>query len=262
MNEAQIAHNVAVHNRIAATYAETHGEIFNAIEQARLRAALERAVGHVRSGGLQALDFGAGSGNLSEHLRALGADVTSSDVSEGFLERLAARGFRTARLNGVDLQQFPSGSFDLVAVYSVLHHVPDYLLAVKEMARVLRPGGVLFIDHESSPSVWQPTEELRAFWAAVNPPKPLAARLLNLLSPRWYALRARLLINPRYQPEGDIHVWPDDHVEWDRVEEASGCEVVERTEYLLCRRGCPPDLYERFSGVCADARMLIARKRS
>ena len=47
------------------------------------------------------------------------------------------------------------GSYDMVATYSVLHHVPDYLRIVEEMARVLKPGGILYLDHEASDSYWE-----------------------------------------------------------------------------------------------------------
>ena len=32
-------------------------------------------------------------------------------------------------------------------------HIPDYLGAIREMIRILRPGGFIYIDHESSPVV-------------------------------------------------------------------------------------------------------------
>lgn len=258
--EALIEHNIRAHDRVASTYAAKHGEIYNSMEQARLREALGRAMSAVRSGGVRALDFGCGSGNLTEHLQALGADVVAADVSEGFLRQMAARGVTTARLNGRDLSEFPDGSFDLVATYSVLHHVPDYLGAVREMARVLKPGGVLYIDHEAAPSAWSPSPDLQAYRLAMNPPRSFARRLTNLLNPGWYVVRLKLLKDPRYQPEGDIHVWPDDHIEWGRVEAEAGVDVVERTEYLLSRRECPPALYAQYVDRCVDMRVLIGRK--
>jgi hypothetical protein len=82
----------------------------------------------------------------------------------------------------------------------------------------------------------------------------------NIVRPGWYALRLRRLFNPRYEPEGDIHVWPDDHVEWDRVEAACGLEVLERKDYLVRRRECPDALYAQYAGRCVDMRLLVARK--
>jgi SAM-dependent methyltransferase len=214
----------------------------------------------VRSGGLKALDFGCGAGNLSHHLAALGAEVVSADISDGFLKQMSSVGFQTHKLNGEDLSGLADSSFDLVATYSVLHHVPDYLRSVREMVRVLRPGGVLFVDHELAPAYWNQTPDYVAYRAAFLPPRSFAKRLLNLAKPSWYVLRARLLMNPRYAPEGDIHVWPDDHIEWGLIEKTAGIEVLERTDYLLARRECTPAIYEQFRERCVDMRMLIARK--
>lgn len=258
--EAMIRHNIEVHDKLADSYGKRYTAIYNPVEQARLREALFRAIGHVRSGGLAAMDFGCGAGNLSDHLAALGAEVTAADVSPGFLRRMASRGFKTAPLNGKDLREFPDASFDVVATYSVLHHVPDYLGAVREMVRVLKPGGVLFVDHEAAPATWQGQPAYGTYLQAWNKPRSLPARLTNLLKPEWYALRWNLLLNPRYKPEGDIHVWPDDHIEWDKVEAAAGVELLERTDYLLRRPECPQTIYEQFRAQCVDMRLLIGRK--
>lgn len=40
---------------------------------------------------------------------------------------------------------FPDGSFDFVYCHSVLHHIPDPARALREMRRVLRPGGVAYL---------------------------------------------------------------------------------------------------------------------
>lgn len=87
----EVQRNIAIHNRVAKKYERIHGEIFNDVEQARLRSLLERAVGEVRSGRepLRALDMGCGSGNLTGHLLALGLEVTAADVAQGFLDSSA-----------------------------------------------------------------------------------------------------------------------------------------------------------------------------
>ena len=149
---AEILRNIAIHDRIAKRYDRIHGEIFNDVEQSRLRADVKHAVDSISSGSLNALDFGCGSGNLTRHLLENGCSVTSADVSQGFLDLVQSRypTVDTHRLNGIDLSEIATSTFDIVATYSVLHHVPDYLAAVREMARVCKPGGVLYLDHEPS----------------------------------------------------------------------------------------------------------------
>jgi hypothetical protein len=73
----------------------------------------------------------------------------------------------------------------------------------------------------------------------------------------------KLLLNPRWKPEGDIHVWPDDHIEWDKEEavlRSLGAEIVLKEDYLLFRRGYPEDIYMRYKESCSDTRVLLARK--
>jgi len=263
-----ILHNRRAHDRVATSYERDHGEIYNEVEQHRLRRALSRALEAVQTGAKvpRVLDFGCGAGNLTQVLSGLGCDVVASDISNRFLELVAARRYatkvETARLNGSDLSEFTTSSMDMVATYSVLHHVPDYLGILGEFVRVLKPGGVVFIDHEASPEVWAPTparlEFLKTMRTAVGP------RWRRFLRPRSYvSWLVRKFVNPRYHEEGDIHVFEDDHIEWDRIVsvlETAGLHVVAQEDYLLFRRGYDMSIYDGFRGSTADIRLLIARK--
>jgi SAM-dependent methyltransferase len=202
-----------------ARYDTRHPEIFNPVEQRRLRGSLGRACDDAP--GTRALDFGCGSGNVTAHLSELGMDVTAADLSPDFL-RTVERRFRvpTLRLNGRDLDGVPDASFDLVAAYSVLHHIPDYLGAVRELARVTAPGGIVYLDHEANDGFWAPdgcAHLLRMEWqdrrlAASGMWNPERRRWQRYLMPSKYALGVRLLFDPDYLfgSEGDIHVWAED----------------------------------------------------
>jgi ubiquinone/menaquinone biosynthesis C-methylase UbiE len=263
--QRQIEHNVAVHNRVARRYEVIHGEIFNEIEQARLRRALAQGRGEIRTGAapFKALDFGCGSGNLSRILLDLDMEVVAADVSQGFLDLVRSRSpdarLTTSLLNGRDLSGLASDSFDLVAAYSVLHHIPDYLGAVAEMARVCRPGGVMIIDHELTDEYWGRDPVYRAFLK-----EGLRFDWRKYLRPSNYLHRIRRIRNPRYANEGDIHIWPDDHIEWAKLKataSAGGMDVVHEEDYLLFRKLYRRDVYNRFVGRCTDTKLLILRKR-
>ncbi len=261
----EIERNVAVHNRVARKYERLHGEIFNDVEQRRLATAVGRARAAVRadSDPPKALDFGCGSGNLTRHLLDLGCDVTAADVSPAFLKlvesRFPAERLTTLLTNGSDLAGVPDGSFDLVATYSVLHHIPDYLAAIRELARVCRDGGVIMLDHEPTEGYWLDDPEYRTFRAMVQ--RHDWGKYLRLTN---YVGKLRRLLDPHWANEGDIHVWPDDHVEWPKIRrllDDEGFEVVLEEDYLIYRRLYRREVYDRYVGRCTDTKVMIFRKR-
>jgi len=266
----QIEFNRKVSNEVSSRYERLHGEIFNPIEQERLIGALGQAIAVVRteSKPLVGLDYGCGSGNLTRHLIDLGMRTVSADVSDKFLKgierRFSGTGLsETVAINGKDLSNLESGRFDLAATYSVLHHVPDYLSIVREMCRVLKSGGVLYIDHEVNESYWERPTEYVEFISKARPKVDFKRCLRLLLDVRGYIHILRRLENPRYKREGDIHVWPDDHIEWDEIERVltgEGLEVIVRQDYLVYRSIYSLDVYNEYRDRCADQRVLIARK--
>jgi ubiquinone/menaquinone biosynthesis C-methylase UbiE len=255
----------------AAVYEYAHGDIFNSIEQQRLYGMLREAVQSVQTGAqpVQALDFGCGSGNLTRHLIGLGVHTVSADVSDDFLEgirrKFSATGLsETLRLNGTDLANVPGAHFDLVAGYSVLHHVPDYLAIVREMGRVVKPGGVVYIDHEVTPDYYGRPPVYVEFLKKARPRVDWRRMLRLVLDVQGYKHILRRLANPRYKREGDIHVWPDDHIEWDRIEQvlrSQGFEIVLKHDYLLYKASYDLQVYHEYKDRCADERVLIARKK-
>ena len=283
---ALVERSVRKYRRAHRRYDRRHPEIFNPIEQARLRADLGAALGEVRSaaGAPRALDLGCGTGNVTRHLLALGARVVAADVSPEFLTAIRRRHgasgrVETLELNGRDLSGLADGSVDVVCAYSVLHHIPDYLGAVDEVCRVLAPGGVAYLDHEVNETFW---DKEGCFWALLRaaedariarrnrflpgtPWDPRVHRWQRFLQPSKYHLRLRRLFNPAYpwDVEGDIHVWEHDHIEWDRVEErleAGGCTVVRRRDYLNYSSEYPDEVWERFRDRCTNMRLVVARR--
>jgi ubiquinone/menaquinone biosynthesis C-methylase UbiE len=267
-----VERNASAHDRVAHAYDEKHAEIYNPVEQARLGAMIDEVLRLVAVARPEVLDFGAGTGNLSLKFAQRGCRVTAVDVSERSLERLRARvapgqHVATARLAG-DRLPFADRSFDVVATYSVLHHVPDYLQAVREMARVLRPGGLVYIDHEFNDAAWHPDASLAEYRRRTR---------LSLPAHVWQLVRTgelftadfaktafmKAFVNRRYEREGDLHVWPDDHVEWSKITatlEDAGFAVVKSHDYLLYQPRGGMALYEAYAKRCSDLRCLVARK--
>jgi len=260
----EIASNIAIHDQIAEKYDGRHGEIFNSHEQARLRASLAAAKELIETSNdpLRAFDFGCGSGNLTRHMLDLGMAVTAADVSQRFLDLVRLRfnspHLETLKLNGSDISGAVDASFDFAASYSVLHHVPDYLAAVREMARIVRPGGVIYIDHEQAPSYWAGDPVLERYYREGRP-----YDWRKWLVPSNYFHKAIRLINPRHANEGDIHVWPDDHIEWDLVDatlDEADFTIVARSDYLLFQGGDRPAVHSSYTNRCNDMRCTVYRR--
>lgn len=274
--DRSIARNIAAYNLVAASYDLSHPEIFNAVEQVRLAAAVREVLAAVnaRPGApARVLDVGAGTGNLTAHFLAAGAFVVAADVSSECLRVVREKFGHTGRLetqliDGRSLAPLSDAAFDVAACYSVLHHVPDYLALVDEMARVVRIDGLVYIDHERHDESWLPSAARDRFDAEawVWP----ARTWTHFINPQRYWNRIRPLLqwrrwfNPRWMPEGDLHIWPEDHIEWTRIENQlceAGVTSMIVHDYLLYDSNYQRDAWERWKDLLTDCRMWVGRKR-
>jgi len=116
--------------------------------------------GNVRLVGALTLDVGGGAGYLTRALRTAGARCVLVDAD---VKELSWRGPPVGGCVVADARALPvpSHAVDLVVSSNVLEHVPEPFAVVDEMARVLRPGGHLWLSftnwfgpwggHETSP---------------------------------------------------------------------------------------------------------------
>jgi ubiquinone/menaquinone biosynthesis C-methylase UbiE len=89
------------------------------------------------------LDVGCGPGNSTVYLRdKVGAGAVGGDFAMSMLRRARRRDARL-RLVCIDAGNLPvkSASVDAATFHSVLYLLPDRSAALREVARVLRPGG-------------------------------------------------------------------------------------------------------------------------
>lgn len=93
-----------------------------------IRGLMEGANGKI-------LDLGCGTGIISELYNNL--DIVGIDISPGMLKFHKGK-FLQASATDIP---FPDDSFDFVVCRSLLHHLPDAVAGLKEIKRVLKPGG-------------------------------------------------------------------------------------------------------------------------
>jgi ubiquinone/menaquinone biosynthesis C-methylase UbiE len=108
-----------------------------------LRKRFERWVALTRP--VEILDIGCGTGQsrqifIQQAVRYVGVDLSPTAIA------LAGNRFTESEWVAGDAcaLPFPGESFDVAALSSVLHHIPNFPAAVAEAARVLRPGGWAF----------------------------------------------------------------------------------------------------------------------
>jgi SAM-dependent methyltransferase len=98
-----------------------------------------------------ALDVGCGEGRFCRLLRANHVPVVGIDPTEALLAEARLRDsigqYQTARAENLP---FAAASFDLVVSYLTLVDIPDFRSGLREMVRVLRPGGTLLIANINS----------------------------------------------------------------------------------------------------------------
>jgi SAM-dependent methyltransferase len=103
------------------------------------------------------LEVGGGEGELAERLiREVGVEFVGIDQSEGMVAEQRARGI-DARVGDAQELPFADGEFDAALAAWMLYHVTDLDRGLAELARVLRPGGVLV-------AVTNAVEHLQELW--------------------------------------------------------------------------------------------------
>ena len=73
----------------------------------------------------------------------------------------------------------------------------------------------------------------------------------------------KTFINRRYEREGYIHVWKDDHIEGGKIFDlirSLNCEIIKEIDYLLYRPKGGEKLYRKFEQKCSDTKYVFIRK--
>ena len=151
------------------------------------------------------LEVGCGTGLILERTATFARSAAGIDLSGNMLARAAHRGLAVAQASATALP-VATASIDVAYSFKVLAHVPDIAGALREMARVVRPGGWVLAEFYNARS-------LRRLVKALKPPTAIsdashdehvytryddAAAIRSYLPPEldWVATRGIRVITP------------------------------------------------------------------
>ena len=116
--------------------------------------------------GKDLLEVGCGTGLILERTAQFARTAAGIDLSTGMLARAAHRGLAVAHASATALP-IASASVDVAYSFKVLAHIPDIAGALREMARVVRPGGWVLAEFYNARS-------LRRLVKALKPPTAIS----------------------------------------------------------------------------------------
>lgn len=107
-------------------------------------------------------EVGCGTGLILDRTARFARTATGIDLSGGMLAKAAKRGLRVAQASATELP-IATASVDVAYSFKVLAHIPDIAGAMREMARITRPGGWVLAEFYN-------TRSIRRLVKAVKPP--------------------------------------------------------------------------------------------
>ena len=164
------------------------------------------------------LDVGTSAGTNLRLLRELGfADVTGLDFSDEAIRFCAEKGLGNVRRGDITQMPFPDESFALVLATDIIEHVDDDVRALREIARVLRPGQSALLTVPAFPSLWGFQDEVSLHKRRYRM-GPLLARIREaglqpgqrfhfnflLFAPIWAARQLMKVWKHSYRSESDV----------------------------------------------------------
>jgi len=162
------------------------------------RIRLERCLGQPCEAlnGLNVLEVGCGAGRFTELMVGAGANVHAVDLSravEANRDNVGEQSnYQVAQANVYHLP-YPPNSFDVVLCLGVVQHTPSPEETIRTLYRMVKPGGLLVIDHYRLRLAYfsSPALPVRALLRRLPPPTALKAvkALTHIFFPMQWKLK-------------------------------------------------------------------------
>lgn len=163
-DEKFIEENKKVYNDIASHFSNTREVLWDDLKDLK----------HFTHTGDAVLDLGCGNGRLYQMFSDLSIAYTGVDQSEGLIEK-ARQKFPGANFVVSNMVTLPFGdeSFDVLYSIASFHHLPNdelRLQTLKEMKRVLKPGGKIIMTNWNAKSNWAEAKVQKGDWTLGESP--------------------------------------------------------------------------------------------
>ena len=170
------------------------------ITRERLLRCFRGRLGDVR--GRRVLEAGSGAGRFTEILLAEGALLDSFDISTAVEANASNNGENAFTLVQADIRAIPfeKASYDFVVCLGVIQHTPDSEQSIRKLWDMVRPGGMLVIDHYDwnrwrlPPPIGDAGKIYRQFILRLPPQKRWSA--VRKIVDFWFPLYWRFRDNP------------------------------------------------------------------
>lgn len=188
--------NRETYETIAKEFAETRAYVWQCVKS---------FAGQIRTGD-EVLEIGCGNGKNMEYVgKVTGATVQGIDTCRRFVDICERKGLKVAYGDSKDLV-FPTNRFDCVMCVAMFHHLlsqEDRDRSMREMIRVLRPGGVGLLTCWSTE---QPDGGKFCFTEGVNPVPWKGRRAEKAAVMRYYYVYSRAMFESYFRSFPEIVV--------------------------------------------------------
>lgn len=155
MENKIIQANIELHSKLVDVYHEEPH--FRPENQAKVRKQIQLLQKRIEAKTL--LDIGCGTGFIINLAKDLFDEISGVDITQAMLDKvdISAGNIKLYRALAEDMP-FDDNCFDMATSYAFLHHLEDYKKVLKEAYRVLKNGGIYYIDLDPN----------KYFWSSIN----------------------------------------------------------------------------------------------
>ncbi len=101
------------------------------------------------------LDYGCGVAPHLVHFRSRGVNIAGAEITPSVVDAYRAAGFEVTRIQRLDQIPYPDREFDIIYLMQVFEHIPQPHEFLREVHRILKPGGALYAAVPNGCSLWR-----------------------------------------------------------------------------------------------------------